>query len=423
MRMTTFALGSFGALAAMALGAAGCELIAAVDHDLIPDGGGAPGGGGGAGGASVTSTATSTTATTTTGMGGQGGGAGCDPMDCPDPGSDCLQRACNAMDMCEPTPLASGTACDTLMGQGGGTMGVCDGAGDCVECVDNTQCVTPPETVCDTTSNECVPVQCQNGVMDGDETGTDCGGPTCGACPNNQGCDDPTDCISGFCNALTCAACTLTSQCGGTEYCNAGVCDPKLGDGVMCTAGEQCSNGNCASAGAIQLCCDTPCGGGCQSCANAHTGLADGTCGNVTAGIDPKNFCNDTAANCDGANCQAGGICEFETSGDNCGSGPSCMTATLDPQDTCNASGVCQGGTPAACAGNFVCDTATSCFTMPCTAHAQCLTTHYCVDAALNTTGTTMGACEAKKGTGVACADDAECSLGPCIGAPAGLCT
>src|SRR5690606_19025413 len=159
---------------------------------------------------------------------------------------------------------------------------------------------------------------CQNGVMDGMETGTDCGGPECGACPNGQGCDGEADCISGYCNAMVCTACTGNGngQCVGGEYCDNGVCVPKEANGTACSDPAECSTANCPTTSQGGICCDNACGSPCQSCAAVDTGGTNGTCANVTNNTDPKNACPSA--------------------------GPSCMGSSLNPLDTCVA-GVCSG--------------------------------------------------------------------------------
>ncbi len=117
-------------------------------------------------------------------------------------------------------PVAGGTPCST---------GVCSGAGACVECFDNGQCVLPdtcggggspfacgctPLTctdvalTCGNAPNGCVgALNCDTGAMDGDETDVDCGGDTA-TCPRRCGdgkaCDGPSDCASGTCTAGFC---------------------------------------------------------------------------------------------------------------------------------------------------------------------------------------------------------------------------
>src|SRR5690349_11598179 len=72
-------------LIAFALGAAGCEIFAGADRDLILA---SSGGNGGLGGAS--------SATTIPGSGGTGGAASCLlPIDCPGADTDCTVRTCD----------------------------------------------------------------------------------------------------------------------------------------------------------------------------------------------------------------------------------------------------------------------------------------------------------------------------------------
>ncbi len=55
-------------------------------------------------------------------------------------------------------------------------------------------------------STAALPAHCSNGKKDSDETGLDCGGPTCRVCFHAESCEHGTDCISGVCSASsTCA--------------------------------------------------------------------------------------------------------------------------------------------------------------------------------------------------------------------------
>ncbi|MBZ5710469.1 SBBP repeat-containing protein [Nannocystis pusilla] len=51
--------------------------------------------------------------------------------------------------------------------------------------------------------SDCLTPSCQNLLLDGDETGTDCGG-SCDACPTGSGCQVDGDCRSGSCQAGVC---------------------------------------------------------------------------------------------------------------------------------------------------------------------------------------------------------------------------
>ena len=99
-------------------------------------------------------------------------------------------------------------------------------------------------------------------------------------------------------------------------------------------------------------------------------------------------------------------------------SGPTCIGDDLKPQDTCNA-GACVPGTAMDCPNEANCDAAATpdvCFSGACTLQTECGDAAYCGVA-----GTTEndGMCHAKKGLGVACMDDVECTI-TCV---AGFCT
>ena len=124
---------------------------------------------------------------------------------------------------------------------------------------------------------------CQDRVLDGDETGVDCGG-SCLACPGGARCTSAADCQSRQCDAGLCAApsCSdgvldggeLGVDCGyGCGPCPLGsICrdDGDCGDGAYC-AGAFLSNGTCTAL----LCTDgvrdndeanIDCGGHCPGC-------------------------------------------------------------------------------------------------------------------------------------------------------------
>jgi hypothetical protein len=82
---------------------------------------------------------------------------------------------------------------------------------------------------------------CLDGISDGDETDTDCGGPTCTRCTNGKKCTNPDDCLNGVCTNGTCAqgACFP----GAGQYCAPGnvmpKCDPRSGC-QGCCQGSTC---------------------------------------------------------------------------------------------------------------------------------------------------------------------------------------
>ncbi len=75
------------------------------------------------------------------------------------------------------------------------------------------------------------------------------------------------------------------------------------GPGVPCTVGGECLSGFCVDS----VCCDVACDSPCTACSKARKGAgADGACGPVAAGTDPKNSCTDDGS----PSCQQDGACD-----------------------------------------------------------------------------------------------------------------
>src|SRR4051812_2122300 len=107
--------------------------------------------------------------------------------DCSD-GNPCTDDKCTA-GICENPFTAVQKACGSSGPDAGSaqTPGVCDGKGKCVECVTSADCAGDPQKpICDRADHTCV--SCLDGVMNGEETDVDCGGPDCGACQGHT-CD------------------------------------------------------------------------------------------------------------------------------------------------------------------------------------------------------------------------------------------
>lgn len=173
-------------------------------------------GGGGDGGAGTgASTATGGGSSPTTSVSSGGGssstgdattsvttGASCTvPGQCPPTGTACLIQACQA-GVCDPLLAAPGAPCS----DGGGTE--CNAFG------------------------QCTAAACNNGVMDGDERGIDCGGGDCPGCPVGTACGGPVDCATEACVGALCVACGANAQpCCPGDTCTGAVdtCVENLG--------------------------------------------------------------------------------------------------------------------------------------------------------------------------------------------------
>lgn len=302
-----------------------------------------------------------------------------------DPSNECANGACDGAGACGLDDgelcgmsgdclsgnCVDGVCCDTACS---GTCEACDIVpGVCSPRPDGTD----PEAECAgaDTCNGAGDCRCVDGMVNGDETGIDCGGSICGAlCPAGQGCIGPTDCDSGICTGNVCqlAACgdgvlngmelcdfaapnspCCASDCMGIAAagtacgsdpdatgCDAApICDG-LGtalascqaqteangtlctsDGLFCTGAERCQAGVCTSDG-------DPCDGAGDGDANCQE-----TCdeANDVCGADPNGSSCDDGVYCNGTETCAAGVCGGST-GDPC-PGPN---ANNDCSESCN---------------------------------------------------------------------------------------
>jgi cysteine-rich repeat protein len=317
----------------------GCELIAGVDRDQISASGAAGPGPGGAGGAQGGGGQGGD------GGGGQGGGGMGGGPECTDAvqcgtSTTCHTLTCE-MEMCGSTDAIEGASCSEMGGV------VCDGYGNCVECVDDTTC---SNEVCDVPSHTCVPLECRNAVLDGMETDVDCGGPDCAPCAEDGCCVVFSDCLSGFCDpnggggcTAVCALCADHADCQPSDWCdpatNGGYCVAKKPDGDACGGDDaECTNDHCADG----FCCDTACGGACEACDQQNV---EGSCTPYMAGTDPETECApDVCGGGSSCRCQNGNVDGSETDTD-CGGGvcPDCQLGDSCLQNGDCVSGICTG--------------------------------------------------------------------------------
>jgi hypothetical protein len=130
----------------------------------------------------------------------------------------------------------------------------CDpGSGECVACVDDSQCVEPGSKRCDPTLNRCVPCELDSDCYPGEV----CEGFThrcvtpctvAGDCPSR----------APICSQGLCASCTSSADCNSV---NSPVCDQRIGRCVECVSDAQC--------GGDEVTCDRITGR-CAECLNAN---------------------------------------------------------------------------------------------------------------------------------------------------------
>mgnify|MGYP000579577144 CR=1 FL=1 len=165
------------------------------------------------------------------------------------------------------TFAASGATCESTK--------VCDGAGKCVDCVEDAQCT-------DGYCNQNVCAKCSDGLHNGDETDTDCGGMHCMACEIAKTCVLGTDCASTFCVDGRCCGDACDGECQACNIAGSeGTCDfvPRYGEDLMFGTGESClasANMVCNGGGTCANALQQPCSG--------NTACASGKCVDPTGG-------------------------------------------------------------------------------------------------------------------------------------------
>ena len=182
--------------------------------------------------------------------------------------SDCNSRACV-------DEICAGPSCVDAVLNGDETDVDCGGS--CEECQDGAQCLEQVD--CRERCEDQVCTSCQDEALNGDETDVDCGGAACAGCELEQGCNEDSDCESGFCShhALfptpTEFACK-PETCGNGEVdgdetdedCGGQLCEAQCEFGQTCLEDADCWNYVCIDGSCQQPCTDaaTDCGTGAE---------------------------------------------------------------------------------------------------------------------------------------------------------------
>ncbi|MDC3961601.1 hypothetical protein KEG38_47725 [Polyangium jinanense] len=235
----------------MALLGVGCGQILGLDEYVLVDGTGGSGG--------VTP--------------GCGDGA-LDPGEKCDDGNDTVGDGCTScvVDACYECTTKEGTP-SSCVAKGAGDLcaaGLCDGTGQCVECLVNQHCGVDGYCF----ENACK--SCDDGLKNGDETDVDCGGTHCSPCAQGKTCATMTDCVTAFCvDGVCCAencdapclACNVTGVVGECAAIEKYGEDPSYGMGQACLAAEDKA---CTGSGGYCLkALDQPCATNTE-CASLH---------------------------------------------------------------------------------------------------------------------------------------------------------
>jgi hypothetical protein len=247
--------------------------------------------------------------------------------------------------------------CDDLLLNGAETDTDCGGA-DCDACSQGRSCAADRDCMSKRCVDEvCRAPSCDDGVANGTETGRDCGG-NCAEqkCEAGEGCVGGTDCESQVCTKRKCQAptCEDSTRNGGESDrdCGGGTCEA-CSDGLHCNVNTDCAGKLCDRETCVPVHCtddvsnenetDVDCGGPCAKCGPGQVCELDGDC---DSNVCTRGIC--AAPACDDE------VNNGEETDLDCG-GPDCSRcedslACLTGSDCVN--GVCQGGRcqPATCA-------------------------------------------------------------------------
>ncbi len=261
---------------------------------------------------------------------------------CQDPGS-CLTAKCEATGECKTYNDPMGSSCH-------GGEDVCDGNGQCVDCLADNDC-GGGSNIC--VSNGCLS-SCGTGMKDGKETDTDCGGP-CMKCAPGKKCKFNGDCSSNICTNMVCIAapsCTdnikngseSDTDCGGT-------CPKKCDNGGACGVNADCTSNLCTNnvcAAPAPTCTDgvmngaetdIDCGGPtCGPCGNMKKCTANTDCLGLvcTSNACVPTMCSNSVKDGTETSIDCGGTCT------KCTSGKPCLVNTDCLSGTCLATLACQ---------------------------------------------------------------------------------
>jgi len=318
-------------------------------------------------------------------------------------GHDCVNGVC--------TGGVCGTPSCTDGIMNGGESGVdCGGQTMCPRCLPGQGCTSATDCVTATCGADMRCAQntasCNDGTLNGSETDVDCGGGLCLVCANGSHCRMDADCASSFCNSGICANLASCSDgvrdgsetdvdCGGPNPC------PRCVNGQGCTSPSDCTTGNCGPDG---------------KCAFNTASCNDGTLNGNETDVD----CGGACAQCpNGANCRMDADCAsaFCASGI-CANVSTCGDGVQDGNETdIDCGGSCPG-----CAFGGRCMVATDCFSGVCDPmRRRCLGS--CTDGIKDGKETDVDCgffgCRVGCANGQQCAANVDCASNSCVG---GLC-
>ncbi|MBM4783538.1 MAG: hypothetical protein GQE15_38175, partial [Archangiaceae bacterium] len=324
--------------------------------------------------------------------------------------ADCASNVCSTPPFSGAPGRCVATTCENLRGDADEIGVDCSGACAAKCPVGQTcrfgqnDCVTA--AVCSATTRRCEPPGCGDGVLNGQESSIDCGGPTCLKCALSKACNANSDCTSSVCSGGRCVGSVCENgvkdsteadvDCGGS-------CTLACATGSTCSQPRDCASNLCVSGRCISDACqdrvrngaeaDVDCGGAtCTArCAGGKRCLVNGDC--------QSNLCNTTAQRCVAGPCDDGLLTAGSESDVDCGG--SC--GAMNPAKRCTV--------------NQRCTAAADCASGVCNATTQRCVSDACFDGVRNGTETDLdcgGSCDPKCAAGRLCTVATDCQSGSC---------
>jgi hypothetical protein len=312
--------------------------------------------------------------------------------------ADCASRVCSS-------GRCASSGCDDGQLNQDESDTDCGGA-SCPACTAGRSCASDADCGSDlfcASSGQCTIAACGDGVRNGNELLTDCGGGECPGCAVGSACVQGSDCASEVCGSdARCASPSCDDEVQNQDEtdidCGGGACGP-CGDAQRCASDDDCTSEVCGSAGCdadIATCCQAP------SCSD---GITNGNevvtdCGNAPCPLCPTGHACTLAAQCQSGACNGG----------SCAPAVSCVDTIRNGGETdvdCGGPNACPR-----CADRRACSSGTDCASGQCAA-GVCIS---CSDGSQNGSetdvdcGGTCGDCA----PGLRCGSGADCQSGAC---------
>ncbi|MFO0665895.1 MAG: hypothetical protein U0174_18230 [Polyangiaceae bacterium] len=260
--------------------------------------------------------------------------------DCPSKVCDINKGTCNAPTCTDGTMNGDEVDLDC----GGSACPKCDVQKNCKVSADCTSGVCTNAGA----GLKCQPPSCTDGVKNGTETDTDCGGASCGKCDDGKNCAAKGDCVSDVCTGGKCQTPVCNDgvknnketglDCGGPDC-------PRCADLEGCAVASDCLSGVCADVGAGMQCQPPSCTDGVKNGTESDTDCGGGACPGCSAGLNCATGGDCASLGCNYAGkCAAGRSCTGHYGGDTCGQGGEGGQGAEAWEDCCATAPVVVGG-------------------------------------------------------------------------------